>query len=160
MLLNNHMPSYLKLILSITVCLAVGGISGFVTANEIPGWYVNISKPSFNPPNWIFGPVWTALYIMMGIAFFLVWKSNVPVKEKAYLFFGLQLILNFFWSILFFSMHALGVALIEIILMWVSILLTIVSFYPISKPAAYLLIPYLLWVSFASVLNFSIWKLN
>ena len=160
MLLNNHMPSYLKLILSTTVCLAVGGISGFVTANEIPGWYVNISKPSFNPPNWIFGPVWTALYIMMGIAFFLVWKSNVPVKEKAYLLFGLQLILNFFWSILFFSMHALGVALIEIILMWVSILLTIVSFYPISKPAAYLLIPYLLWVSFASVLNFSIWKLN
>lgn len=160
MLLNNHMPSYLKLILSITVCLAVGGISGFVTANEIPGWYVNISKPSFNPPNWIFGPVWTALYIMMGIAFFLVWKSNVPVKEKAYLLFGLQLILNFFWSILFFSMHALGVALIEIILMWVCILLTIVSFYPISKPAAYLLIPYLLWVSFASVLNFSIWKLN
>lgn len=154
------MPTYLKLLISISACLAVGGVSGFVTANEIPGWYVNINKPVFNPPNWIFGPVWTALYILMGIAFFLIWKSPTPAKEKAYLFFALQLVLNFFWSIIFFRLHAVGFAFAEIIMMWICILLTIVSFYPISKPAAYLLIPYLLWVSFASVLNFSIWRLN
>ena len=154
------MKTAYKLVIAIAIPLAIGSLAGFFTASSVNGWYTTLVKPSFNPPNWLFAPVWTSLYIMMGIAFFLVWKSNVPVKEKAYLFFGLQLILNFFWSILFFSMHALGVALIEIILMWVCILLTIVSFYPISKPAAYLLIPYLLWVSFASVLNFSIWKLN
>lgn len=154
------MSIYIKLIIAVAVCLGVGGISGFITASEIPGWYVSINKPSFNPPNWIFGPVWTLLYILMGIAFFLIWKSDAPSKEKAYLFFALQLILNFFWSIIFFHFHATGAALMEIILLWICILLSILSFYPISKPAAYLLIPYLLWVSFATVLNFAIWKLN
>jgi translocator protein len=154
------MNNYLKAVLSITICLAVGGISGYITADAIPGWYVNINKPSFNPPNWIFGPVWTTLYIMMGIAFFLIWKSQSPLKHKAMLIFSVQLILNFFWSILFFNFHLLGFALIEILCMWLFILLSIISFYPVSKVAAYLLIPYLLWVSFASVLNFAIWQLN
>jgi len=154
------MNNYLKAILSITICLAVGGISGYITADAIPDWYVNINKPSFNPPNWLFGPVWTTLYIMMGIAFFLIWKSHSPLKHKAMLIFSVQLILNFFWSILFFNFHLLGIALIEILCMWLFILLSIISFYPVSKVAAYLLIPYLLWVSFASVLNFAIWQLN
>ncbi|MBK9330682.1 MAG: tryptophan-rich sensory protein [Sphingobacteriales bacterium] len=154
------MNNYLKAILSIVTCLAVGGISGYITADAIPGWYVTINKPTFNPPNWIFGPVWTTLYIMMGIAFFLIWKSQSPLKHKAKLIFAVQLILNFFWSILFFNFHLLGFALIEILCMWLFILLSIISFYPVSKLAAYLLIPYLLWVSFASILNFAIWQLN
>jgi len=155
------MNASVKLIISILACLAVGGISGYVTASEIPGWYATLQKPSFNPPNWLFGPVWTLLYIMMGIAFWLVWKSDASdLKQKAMLFFALQLTLNFFWSILFFSFHQTGWAMVEIALLWVFILLCIVSFYPISAIAAYLLVPYLCWVSFASLLNFYIWKLN
>ena len=155
------MNASVKLIISILACLAVGGISGYATASEIPGWYATLQKPSFNPPNWLFGPVWTLLYIMMGIAFSLVWKSDASdLKQKAMLFFALQLTLNFFWSILFFSFHQTGWAMVEIALLWVFILLCIVSFYPISAIAAYLLVPYLCWVSFASLLNFYIWKLN
>jgi benzodiazapine receptor len=120
------------------------------------------NKPSFNPPNWIFGPVWTTLYVLMGIAFWLVWKSNAEfsIKKRAMTFFIIQLVLNFFWSILFFSFHQLGLALVEIILLWTFIVFSIISFFPISKTASYLLVPYVLWVSFASVLNFAIWKLN
>lgn len=156
------MNTYLKLIISIIVCLAVGGISGYLTTSEITTWYATLQKPSFNPPNYLFGPVWTTLYILMAIALWLIWKSDAPeaLKNKAMLLFGIQLILNFFWSIIFFSLHQLGFALVEIIAMWVFILLSILAFYPISKTAAFLLIPYLLWVSFASVLNFSIWRLN
>lgn len=156
------MNTYLKLFISITVCLSVGGISGYLTANEIPTWYATLNKPSFNPPNWIFAPVWTTLYIFMAIALWLVWKSDVStnIKNTAILVFVIQLVLNFFWSIIFFSLHQLGFALVEIAFMWVFILLCIIKFYPISRTAAYLLIPYLLWVSFASVLNFAIWKLN
>lgn len=156
------MNSIIKLLSSVVICLAIGGISGYFTATEIPTWYSTLNKPSFNPPNWIFAPVWTTLYILMGISFWLIWKSNigVDIKNKAILFFLVQLILNFFWSIIFFSFHQLGFALIEIMLMWLFILLSILTFYPISKTAAYLLIPYLCWVSFATVLNFAIWKLN
>ncbi len=156
------MNIYLKLFISIIVCLAVGGISGYLTTSEITTWYATLQKPSFNPPNYLFGPVWTILYIMMAISFWLIWKSDASetLKNKAILLFGIQLILNFFWSIIFFSLHQLGFALAEIIAMWVFILLSILAFYPISKPAAIMLIPYLCWVSFASILNFSIWRLN
>ena len=156
------MNTYIKLLISIVVCLAIGGVSGYFTANEIPTWYATLNKPSFNPPNGIFAPVWSTLYILMAISFWLIWKSNTEssTKNRAMTFFVIQLILNFFWSIIFFSLHQLGFALVEIILMWMFILFSIVSFYPISKIASYLLIPYLLWVSFASVLNFAIWKLN
>jgi tryptophan-rich sensory protein len=156
------MNIYLKLIISIVVCLSVGGISGFFTTSEIASWYATLQKPSFNPPNYLFGPVWTILYILMAIALWLIWKSDAPeaLKNKAMLLFGIQLILNFFWSIIFFSLHQLGFALAEITAMWIFILLSILAFYPISRTAAFLLIPYLLWVSFASVLNFSIWRLN
>lgn len=156
------MNTYLKLFISIVLCLAIGGVSGYFTSSEIQTWYVTLNKPSFNPPNWIFAPVWTTLYFLMGISLWLVWKSNAKpsIKNKAIFFFVIQLILNFFWSIIFFSLHQLGFALAEIILMWIFILISIMAFYPISKIAAYLLIPYLCWVSFASVLNFAIWKLN
>lgn len=152
----------LKFIISITVCLAVGGISGYFTSSEITTWYATLNKPDFNPPNWIFAPVWTTLYIMMGIAFALVWNSSVSdvIKNKAIFFFIVQLVLNFFWSILFFHFHLTGIAFIEIILMAIFILLSIISFHAISRIATYLLIPYLCWVSFATVLNFAIWRLN
>ncbi len=156
------MNVYLKFFISVLTCLSIGGVSGFITSTEIPTWYVAVIKPSFNPPNWIFGPVWTTLYILMAISFWLIWKSDTEssIKNRAMTFFVIQLILNFFWSIIFFSLHQLGFALIEISLMWIFILFSIISFYPISKTASFLLIPYLLWVSFASVLNFAIWKLN
>lgn len=156
------MNSFVKLSVSILICLAVGGISGYITANEIPAWYMTLNKPSFNPPNWIFAPVWTTLYILMGISFWMIWKSGAEetVKNKAMVFFIVQLVLNFFWSIIFFNFHQLGFALAEIVLLWIFILLSVISFYPISKAASYLLIPYICWVSFASVLNFAIWKLN
>jgi len=156
------MNNYIKLFFCVLICLSVGAVSGYFTANEILTWYTTLNKPSFNPPNWIFGPAWTILYIFMAISMWLVWKSDVPSAKKntAIFIFAIQLILNFFWSILFFSFHQLGFALIEIILLWIFILLSILKFYPISTTAAYLLIPYLLWVSFASVLNFAIWRLN
>jgi len=153
--------STLKLIISIVICLTIGSVSGYATAAEIPGWYAILQKPSFNPPNWLFGPVWTTLYILMGISFWLIWKSeDSPLKQKAILYFVIQLTLNFFWSIIFFSLHQTGWALLEIIALWIFILLSILSFRPISKIAAYLLVPYLCWVSFAAVLNFFIWRLN
>ena len=156
------MKNFIQLIASIVVCLAVGSVSGFFTASEISTWYATLQKPSFNPPDWLFAPVWTILYIVMGVAFWLVWRSETSHhnKNKAMLFFGAQLILNFFWSILFFHFHLTGIALIEIILMWFCILLTIISFHAISSVATYIMIPYLLWVTFASILNFAIWKLN
>ncbi len=155
------MNRYLKLILCISIPLLVGGISGFATATSITDWYVNINKPSFNPPNYLFGPVWTTLYILMGISLFMiVQSSNSELRKKALIIFSIQLFLNFCWSFIFFKFQLLGVAFVEIILMWISILTMIILFYEINKNAALMQIPYLLWVSFASVLNGSIWFLN
>ena len=132
------MNTYLKLFISIVTCLTVGAVSGYFTANEIPNWYATLIKPSFNPPNWIFGPVWSTLYLLMAISWWLVWKSDIASskKNKAMLIFAIQLILNFFWSIIFFSFHQPGFALIEIIIMLIFILFSIITFYPASKPAA------------------------
>jgi translocator protein len=150
-----------KLILALVITLSVGGIAGYATANAIGGWYATLVKPSFNPPNNIFAPVWTLLYIMMGIALYLIWKQPVSKKRNiALLFFGIQLFLNFWWSILFFNYHQLGWAFVEIIAMWVFIIVTIFAFAPLSKTAAWLLVPYVSWVSFASILNYAIWRLN
>ena len=156
------MNTYLKLFISFVICLSVGAVSGLLTASEIISWYATLNKPSFNPPNSIFSPVWTTLYIFMAISLWLVWRKNIPIsiKRNAILIFAIQLILNFFWSIIFFSLHQPLFAFIEIIFLWIFILLSIIKFRPISKPASNLLIPYLLWVSFASVLNFAIWRLN
>jgi benzodiazapine receptor len=153
----------LKLIFSILICQAAGIIGSFFTTSSISSWYSTINKPSFNPPNWIFGPVWISLYIMMGISLYLVWQKSglqgISIK-KAIIFFGIQLALNSLWSIIFFGAHSPMAAFFEIIVLWVFILLTLLEFQKISSPAGWLLVPYLLWVTFASILNFSIWRLN
>ncbi|MBP8115793.1 MAG: tryptophan-rich sensory protein [Chitinophagaceae bacterium] len=156
------MNNTLKLIIAIAIPVAVGGISGFFTATGVDSWYQTINKPSWNPPGWIFGPVWTTLYVMMGIALFLVWKSDSSdiLKKTAIALFAIQLILNFFWSFIFFDQQQIGWALLEIIVMWIFILLTIFAFGNVSKLAAWLLVPYVSWVSFATILNYTIWKLN
>jgi len=155
------MNKYLKLALCITIPLLIGGISGFATATSINDWYVSINKPSFNPPNYLFGPVWTTLYILMGISFFMILQSPAnEIRKKAITIFCIQLFLNFWWSFIFFKFQLLGLAFIEIILIWSSIITMITIFYKINKAAALLQIPYLLWVSFASILNGSIWFLN
>jgi translocator protein len=155
------MNRYLKLILCITAPLIIGAISGIATAKNINNWYVILIKPNFNPPNYLFGPVWTFLYLLMGISFYIILQSpKHEIKKQAILIFCIQIFLNFCWSFLFFKYHWLGIAFIEIILIWLSIITMIINFYKINKIAAYLQIPYLLWVSFASVLNGSIWYLN
>jgi tryptophan-rich sensory protein len=152
----------MKLLISILIPVLVGASAGFFTSSGVNGWYAVANKPWFNPPNWIFAPVWTTLYVLMGIALFLVWKSDAPKgsKQMAITLFAVQLVLNFFWSFIFFKLQQPGWAFAEIILMWAMILLTILWFGKISSTAAWLLVPYICWVSFASVLNYSIWRLN
>ncbi len=152
----------MKLIISIAIPLLIGGIAGFFTSTGVNTWYAVANKPSFNPPNWIFAPVWTALYILMGIAFYMVWKSetNKAAKQTAIILYAIQLTLNFAWSFIFFYARQPGWAFIEIVIMWIMILLAIIWFGKISALAAWLLVPYICWVSFATVLNFYIWKLN
>jgi len=152
----------IKIIILIVICLGIGYASSLVTQNGIQTWYNTIEKPSFNPPNWLFGPVWTALYICIAIAGGIVWdKINTnPLAKKAMLYFGIQLLLNTLWSFLFFGLKNPLVALIEIILLLLIIYETYMLFSKINKTAGYLFIPYLLWVSFAMFLNASIWWLN
>lgn len=146
-----------KLIISIAVCLAVGFVAGFFTASSVNSWYSKLNKPSFNPPSYLFGPVWTLLYILMGISLYLVWNNGSKI---AIIFFIIQLALNFAWSFLFFQLKNPLIAFIEIIILLIMIIVTTIKFYPISTTAAYLMIPYILWVTFASILNFSIYWLN
>jgi tryptophan-rich sensory protein len=151
-----------KLLIAIGLCLGTGAVGGLATAGSINTWYVNLSKPFFNPPNWIFGPVWTILYILMGIALYLVW-INPPAKKnphRAEMLFGVQLFLNILWSVIFFGLKNPLAAFLEIILLWAAILLTWQKFKEISKFAANLLVPYLAWVSFAAILNLAIVILN
>lgn len=155
------MKRYLKLILCLLIPISIGGISGIATASGLGSWFIGLQKPFFNPPGFLFGPVWTALYLLMGISFFrVIQEKSGPDKKAALLIFSVQLVLNFFWSFLFFKFHLLGFALIEIVLLWFCILLMIKRFRKLNRLTAYLQIPYLLWVSFASVLNASIWWLN
>ncbi len=152
----------LKLVVSIVICQTAGIIGSLFTTPYIPTWYATLVKPDFNPPSWVFGPVWTTLYLLMGIALFLVWKNgfknkNVPV---AMAIFGVQLILNTAWSIIFFRLQNPGLAFIEMVFLWASILASMIYFYKVSKIASWLLLPYILWVSFAGVLNMNIWLLN
>lgn len=156
------MSNIVKAIIAIAIPLMVGATSGFFTVTGVESWYQTIQKPLWNPPNWIFGPVWTTLYIMMGVALFLVWKEDTSeeLKKIAFTLFAIQLILNFFWSFIFFNQQQPGWALVEIIAMWVFILLTIFAFAQVNKTAAWLLVPYISWVSFATILNYTIWQLN
>ena len=152
----------MKLFISLAVCLLAGFIGSVFTARAIPTWYATLIKPSFNPPNWVFAPVWTILYILMGLALYLVWRRGLAASgvRLALIFFALQLALNIAWSFIFFNCHSPFYALLEIAALWLSIMLTIGLFYQVSKPAAWLLMPYILWVSFASFLNYMVWRLN
>ncbi|MFB9845174.1 TspO/MBR family protein [Mucilaginibacter ginsenosidivorans] len=153
---------YLPLAISIIITLFIGFAASFFTRPEISGWFVTLKKPSFNPPNWVFAPVWTTLYILIGISAYLVWKrrDDSGIFKVTAAVYVIQLILNFSWSLVFFRMHELLGALIVIKLLWLMILATIIYFGKFSKVASWLLVPYLLWVSFATVLNFSIYLLN
>jgi len=157
------MTKPLKLLISLGVSFTAGAIGSLATTPNIPNWYQTLDKPAFNPPNWVFGPVWTLLYILMGIALYLVWTS--PVKQKQtklipYVWFGAQLVLNALWSIVFFGLHLTGLGIVVIFALLASILVTARLFWPISRTAAYLLIPYSMWVLFASMLNIAIATLN
>ncbi|WP_276388584.1 TspO/MBR family protein [Eudoraea chungangensis] len=148
--------------ISVTICLAIGFLSGFATQSSVNDWYLELNKPSFTPPNWLFGPVWTILYVLMGVAAGLVWAKgfyHVWVKTALYNF-GFQLLVNALWSIVFFGLKNPFIALLIILVLLALILLTIKWFNVVSKTAAYLLIPYFIWVCFATILNYKIWELN
>ncbi|MHC1705067.1 MAG: TspO/MBR family protein [Tenuifilaceae bacterium] len=151
----------IKFPVSILLPLSLGAIAGMFTAQAVPEWYATLNRPFFNPPNWIFGPVWTTLYLILGVSFFLIWKQN-PSKQRnqAIMIFLIQMILNFGWSFLFFYYNMIGFALFEIVVLWLSIIGMIILFYRIKPLAAYMNIPYLLWVTFATILNAGYYFLN
>jgi len=151
----------IRLILCLVIPMAIGGASGYLSASGVSDWYTSIHKPSFNPPSWVFGPVWTLLYLLMGYSLYLVLNVvDSPEKTMAVRLFVLQISLNFFWSLIFFRWHQMGWAFVEILILWLAILGMIFYMYQVSKTAALLQIPYLLWVSFASILSGSLWWLN
>jgi len=173
--------NFFKLVIAIAVSELAGIIGSVFTISAIPNWYAGLVKPALNPPAWVFGPAWTTLYALMGVSLFLVWKQHSSILDPSsraklatgqgnvrmlrmwkigIAVFFVQLSLNSVWSIIFFGLQNPGWALVDIVLLWLAIVWTIAVFYKISKPAAYLLAPYLLWVSFASYLNYSIWALN
>ena len=152
-----------KLVVACAVPFLIGIMGSlFMTADTLGNWYANLHKPPFNPPNWIFGPVWTTLYIMMGISAFLIWQKGLDNKivRIALVCFVVQLFLNAIWTPLFFGLHSPLLGLIDIVLLLNAIIVTVFAFSKISRPAALLLIPYLAWVSFATILNASIYLLN
>lgn len=175
----------LKLLTSVIICELSGVVGSLFTTPEIGYWYKTLKKPSFNPPNWIFGPVWTIIFVLMGISLYLVWlkkwhpQNKIGLKStlmqnslsqrffsgswqkiNIILIFAVQLILNILWSIIFFGMHSVGLAFFELLMLWSAIIFTIVNFYRVSKVAALLLLPYILWVSFAAILNLVIFLIN
>ena len=157
------MQKNIRIAAIVLTCLAVGYFSSLITRENIPTWYVTLKKPIFNPPNWVFAPVWTILYIMMGIAAGRVWNkvdNDLQNVKKGMYFFIVQLALNALWSYLFFGIHNLFLSLIEIILLWLMIYETMVQFKKVDKLASKLLIPYLVWVSYATILTASVWYLN
>lgn len=156
------MNNLAKAIISIAAPLAVGGTAGAFTVTGPGSWYRTIVKPEWNPPAYVFGPVWTTLYLLMGVALWLIWKSEKPepLKQRAILFFVIQLLLNFFWSLIFFRWHSIGGALVEITVLWFFILMTIFAFARINKAAAWLMVPYIAWVTFATLLTAAIYSLN
>lgn len=159
--MQNSVTTWVGLGAFIAACFAAAGIGSAFTTSEIPGWYAGLNKPSWNPPSWVFGPVWTTLYLMMAVAGWLVWRrlglagAAVPLT-----FFAVQLVLNATWSYLFFGLHRPGAAFGEIVLLWLAIVATLVSFWRVQPLAGALLAPYLAWVTFAAVLNFTIWRMN
>jgi benzodiazapine receptor len=160
--ITNKLPATWKFIIAILLCESVGISSALLASASNNLWFDNLIKPTWNPPAYLFGPVWTTLYLLMGISLGIIWnnKATEQKKYKAYFLFATQLFLNFWWSILFFNFHSPALALLDIVLMIITIVLTIISFSSFSKTASWLLVPYIAWVSFAAFLNYSIWNLN
>jgi tryptophan-rich sensory protein len=156
------MSNAIKLLLAVAVSLAIGGLSGLATARGVDNWYPTLGKPSFNPPAWVFGPTWTVLYILMGVALFLVWRQGLDTTgvKLALTVFAVQFVLNALWSIIFFGMRSPAWAFAEILVLWLAIVATLWACWRVTPVAGRLLVPYLAWVSFAAVLNGSIWILN
>ena len=149
------------LVAFLVACLAVSAVGGLITATGVGGWYSALNRPEFNPPNWVFAPVWTVLYVLMAVAAWRIWRSPETVlRGRALALFGAQLALNLLWSFLFFGFQLIGVALIEILILLSAIVFTTVVFWRIERLAGWLFVPYVLWVSFAAVLNLSLWWLN
>lgn len=149
------MSLFAKIFISVALMLLLGGLGGWITASSIPTWYATLNHPPGKPPNEVFGPVWSVLYLMIGISFALVWhqRAHQSGKNRPFQVFGLQLFLNLAWTPLFFGAHQIELALVVILLLWGTIILTIREFAALSKTAALLLVPYLLWVSYATYLN-------
>lgn len=157
---DRSIPDIVKFLIILIICLAAGLFGSLLTAPAIPAWYSALEKPFFTPPDWLFAPVWTFLYVLMSISATLVWRSGHTETRNALGIFSVQLILNALWSWAFFGLRSPFVGLIEIIFLWIAILVTIKAFFRISRTAGYLLIPYILWVTLALLLNFFIWRLN
>lgn len=158
----SRLRSIIGLVVAVLVSQSAGAIGGFFTASSVRTWYVDINKPPFNPPSWVFGPVWTILYTLMGVAAWLVWKNGTDRRAVriALWLFAVQLVLNALWSIIFFGLRSPGYALLELVVLWAVMLATMVQFFRVCKAAGFLFVPYQLWVSFAAVLNYYIWRLN
>jgi translocator protein len=156
------MKNWVKAVISMATPQIVGITSSLFNETGEGSWYRSIVKPEWNPPGWVFAPVWTTLYLMMGIAFYIIWKSNAPsqLKNRAIGFWIVQLILNFFWTFIFFGQQQIAGALLEMFALWLMILLAIFALAHISKLAAWMMVPYIAWVSFALLLNYTIWQLN
>lgn len=152
--------NFARLFASLALVFAVAGIGGWVTAGSVQSWYPTLVKPGFNPPDWVFGPVWTTLYVLMGFAAWRVWSRRDTLADPALALYGVQLALNLLWSILFFGLHAPGAALIDLVLLLAAILATFGAFKRVDRLAALCLVPYIAWVGFAGVLNAAIWWLN
>ncbi len=153
--------SVISLVFFIAVCFAIAGIGSYVTFPAVTDWYAGIKKPTWTPPGWLFGPVWTVLYLMMAVAAWLVWRrAGLSAAAVPLSIFALQLALNLAWSLIFFGKHNIGLAFVDIMLLWFAIIATIITFGRVNMLASWLLTPYLAWVSFASALNFTIWNMN
>jgi tryptophan-rich sensory protein len=158
--MGNNLKKYIfPCVIFIIMCFIISGFSSWITASNINFWYMNISKPSFTPPAWLFAPVWSVLYVLIGIAGGILWHSRKK-ETKAFYFYLMQLILNFSWSFVFFGAHQIGMATIILILIVVFVLMSIISAWQHQRAVSYLLLPYLCWVSFAMVLNITIFVLN
>jgi len=159
---NKKLKDIFKLLISIVVCQCAGLIGSLFTTTAIPTWYATLEKPAFTPPNWLFAPAWITLYLLIGISAFIIWRKGLDSLriQVALIVFLIQLALNALWSVAFFGLESPLYGVIVIVALWIVILFTILKFFKLSKAAGVFLLPYILWVSFAAVLNISIWVLN
>ncbi|GAA4455177.1 TspO/MBR family protein [Rurimicrobium arvi] len=158
---NSQSSNFIKLLISIVLCEATGAVSALIGGPEPNDWFRQLAKPSWNPPSYVFGPVWIVLYLLMAISLWRIWiQPKTPQRQKAAGLFALQLFLNFWWSVIFFRFHQAGWAFVEICFLWIAIVATIFASAPLCRKAAWLMVPYISWVSFAAILNYTIFRLN